>query len=145
MNSGLSIWGQPITVITPSSKIALGYENNTSEKIESETGVKKAGNKFTSFETKGFINFNPKKNVFYKFNYFPDDSTEMVTCVLESTSQVRDGCYIRTSTEEATSIWGDMIYKVEKIVDSGKYKTLSRMYFLSPTSAEDLKNSLGFR
>lgn len=142
MNNQLKIWGQGVTVYIPSRRVSLGYENYTDKSIEKQTQVKNAGNSFTVFETKCFINFNPKKNVFYKFNYFPDNQSEMVIAVLESTSQIREGCYIRTATEQATSIWGDMIYKVEKIQDVGKYKTLARLYFLSPTSADDLNSSL---
>lgn len=142
MNSGLSIWGQPSTIYIPSSKIALGYEDNTVNDITNNIGVPNVGNSFSSFETKCFINFNPKKNVFYKFNYFPEEGAEPVMAVFESSSLIREGCYVRTASEQATSVWGDMIYKVEAVRDLGKYKTLARFYFLSPTSADDLRRSL---
>lgn len=143
-NKQLEKWGQLCTVYHPDKKINLGYEDtNLSETNEMNVdGV--LSTKYTKSQTKVWINFNIEKSVFYRFNWFPEDSDELCQAFFDSSSQVREGDYIRTAIPETTSIWGDMIFSVEKIKDKGLGQVLERIYFLRPTNNLDLQKELSF-
>ena len=143
-NRQLKIWGQRCTIYIPKNITNLGYENTKESEIAIMDSDKILANSFDKFESRIWINFNPSKNVFYKFNYFPEDQEELSTAVMNSNSVVRENAYIRTAVPGQTSIWGDMIFTVEHTVDNGIGKTLERIYFLKPTSNADLHFSLDF-
>jgi len=144
MDKQLAIWGQRCRVYCPSSSISLGYENMTENESENKMDVNNVGNKYSSFDTIVFVNFNTPKSVFYKFNYFPKNEEELTTAFFKTSSKIRENCYIRTAVPEQTSIWGDLMFKVQKIEDSGMYNTLKRTYFLVPTANADLHFTLDF-
>lgn len=140
----LEIWGQPCMIFNPERKIALGYEDTDYSQIDKMNSDKVLGNKYHKTPGRIWINFTIPKSVFYKFNWFPDDAEELCMAVLNSESPVHENDYIRTALPEATSIWGDMIFEVRKIVDTGKAQVLQRQYFLKPTSNADLQKELNF-
>lgn len=143
-NRQLEIWGQPCTIYVPKNITNLGYENVRAEEVEAMNSDKVLANSYSKLETRIWINFTPNKNVFYKFNYFPTDQEELCTAVMKSTSEVRENSYVRTALPSQTSIWGDMIFQVVNIKDSGIGKTLERIYFLRPTANADLHFVLDF-
>lgn len=143
-NRQLEIWGQPCSVYSPSNKTALGYENTNLSEVEMMGSDKVLANRFSRSESRIWINFTISKSVYYRFNWFPEDSEELCMAFLNSESQVREGDYIRTAIPEATSIWGDMIFSVKKIQDTGLAQVLQRVYFLKPTNNADLNKELDF-
>ena len=143
-NKQLAIWGQPVTIFHPERKIALGYEDTNYSEIEKMDSDKVLGNLYHKSESRIWINFTVSKNVFYKFNWFPEDSDELCMAIMKSDSPVQEDDYIRTSIPGATSIWGDMVFVVVKIIDSGIANVLQRQYFLKPTNNADLKKELSF-
>lgn len=143
-NKQLEIWGQPCVIYSPISKVALGYENTTSGQIDKMNSDQILSNKYSKKESRIWINFTIPKKVFYKFNWFPEDGEELCMAFLNSDSPVREGDYIRSATTEATSIWGDMIFEVRKIEDTGLAQVLQRTYFLKPTNNADLQKELSF-
>ena len=140
----IEIFGQPCTVYHPERKIALGYEDTNYSEIKEMDSDKVLGNIYHKTENRIWINFNVKKNVFYRFNWFPDDSDELCMAVMKSDSVVKEDDYIRTAIPGATSIWGDMIFNVVKIFDEGIANVLRRTYFLKPTNNADLQKELSF-
>lgn len=144
MNRSLAIWGQPCRVYCPDSSISLGYENTTQDINSQNTGVTGLGAKYTTFDMNVFINFKTTKSVFYRFNYFPDNQDDLVVATMEANSKVRENCYIRTALPEQVSVWGDLMFKVQKMQDVGMYRTLQRIYFLLPTSNADLHMTLDY-
>lgn len=144
MDKQLEIWAQPCTIFSPERKVNLGYEDtNYSEIDEMNTDVV-LGNKYHKAQGRIWINFTIEKSVFYKFNFFPDDSEELCIAFINSESQVHENDYIRTAIPEATSIWGDLIMEVRAIKDRGLANVLQRVYFLKPTGNLDLHNELSF-
>lgn len=140
----IEIFGQPVTIYHPERKIALGYEDTNYSEIKEMDSDKVLGNVYHKTEARIWINFNVKKNVFYHFNWFPDDSDELCMAVMKSDSVVREDDYIRTAIPGVTSIWGDMIFNVVKIFDEGIANVLRRTYFLKPTNNADLQKELSF-
>lgn len=144
MDKQLEILGQPCTTYSPTRQIALGYENERPNDIEKINSDEVLGNLYIKKQSRIWINFTVQKSVFYHFNWFPEDSEELCTAFVLSDSQLKENDYIRTSTPEATSIWGDMIFTVVKCMDEGFAQVLKRTYFLKPTSNKDLHNELNF-
>lgn len=140
----LAIWGQPCLVYHAERQNALGYEDTTYNEIGRMNSDQVLGNRYIKTETRIWINFTIPKSVFYKFNWFPEDGEELCMAVLKSDSEVRENDYIRTAIPEATSIWGDMIFQVRKIVDTGFAQVLQRNYFLKPVNNADLQKELSF-
>ena len=141
-NKQLAIFGQPCTVYSPERKNALGYEDTTYNEIERMDSDIVLGNKYHKHQGRIWINFTVSKSVFYKFNWFPDKSDELCMAMMNSDSPVKENDYIRTAIPGATSIWGDMIFAVVKIIDSGIANVLQRQYFLKPTNNADLQKEL---
>lgn len=140
----LEIYGQPCTVYTAESKVALGYENTEVSDIKAMNTDMVLAAKYRKRNSRIWINFTVTKAVFYKFNWFPDDADELCMAMMDSDSECREGDYIRSATTEATSIWGDMIFEVRKIQDIGLAQVLKRVYFLKPTNNKDLAAELAF-
>ena len=143
-NKQLEIWGQPCTIYAPLNKTALGYENTNFSEIERMDTDKVLGNRFEKRESRIWVNFTVPKKIYYKFNWFPEEGEELCMAFLNSENPVREGDYIRTSTTEATSVWGSMLFSVRKIQDTGLAQVLERVYFLKPTANADLQKELSF-
>lgn len=144
MDRQVSIFGQPASFYSPTNKTALGYEDTRPSDIDKLDSDKVLGNQYKRTEGRIWINFTVNKSVFYRFNYFPEDSEELCTAFVNSESTLREGDYIRTATPEATSIWGSMLFSVRKIQDVGFSQVLQRIYFLKPTNNADLQRELSF-
>lgn len=144
MDKQLSIWGQPMTVYNPERQNALGYEDTGYNEIERMNSDKVLGNQYHKYQSRIWINFTIPKSVFYKHNWFPEEGEELCMAVIKSDVPVQENDYIRTAIPEATSIWGDMIFQVRKIIDTGLANVLQRQYFLKPTSNKDLHFELDF-
>jgi hypothetical protein len=144
MDRQVSIFGQPASFYTPTNKTALGYEDTRPSDIDKLDSDKVLGNQYKRTEGRIWINFTVNKSVFYRFNYFPEDSEEFCTAFVNSESTLREGDYIRTAIPEATSIWGDILFSVRKIQDVGFSQVLQRIYFLKPTNNADLQRELSF-
>lgn len=140
ISSCLNIWSQPCTLYVPKQNVTLGYENLST--LDIETGVRQVANNFTAHSLKAFIDFKPTKNVFYKFNYFPENSDELVLAYMSINSIARENCFLRTANQQACSVWGDMLFNIAKVQDLGMYKTLNRIYFLRPVNGSDLQEVL---
>lgn len=143
-NRQLEIFGQPCTVYSPTRKNALGYENTNPSEIEKMDSDKVLSNTYIKKESRIWINFTVSKSVYYKKNWFPEEGEELCQAFLNSNSPVKEGDYIRTATPKCTSIWGDMLLVVRKILDSGIGNVLQREYFLKPCANKDLHFELDF-
>lgn len=143
-NKQLEIWGQPCTIYGLKQKVALGYEDTSFSAVEKMNSDKVLGNQYTKHQSRIWINFTIEKKVFYKFNWFPEDSEELCLAFLNSDSTVREDDYIRTAIPESTSIWGDMLFQVKYIKDTGLAQVLQRAYFLKPVNNADLQKELSF-
>ena len=144
MDRQVSIFGQPASFYTPTNKTALGYEDTRPSDIDKLDSDKILGNQYKRSEGRIWINFTVNKSVFYRFNWFPEDSEELCTAFIKSDSQLKENDYIRTAVPGCTSIYGDTIFVVRKIQDVGLVQVLQRMYFLKPTSNADLQKELDF-
>lgn len=140
----LEIWGQPCMIFSPERKTALGYEDTDYNQIDKMDSDKVLGNVYHKQEGRIWINFTIPKSTFYKHNWFPDDSEELCMAVLKSDSPIQENDYIRTAIPGCTSIWGDMLFEVRKIIDTGLGQVLQRQYFLKPTANADLYKELNF-
>lgn len=144
MNSVVSIWGQPSSIFVPKQNVTLGYENLASS-LESETGVSDIANLYSVYQYKVYIDFNPKKSVFYHFNYFPKEGEDPTIAFMPSNSVVRENSFIRTSACGQTSIWGDLIFEITHIEEDGVFQLLKRTYFLKQVSDRQLHRLLDTR
>lgn len=144
MDKQLEIWGQPVMIYSPERKIALGYEDTNYNEIDRMNSDEVLGNVYHKTPGRIWINFTIQKQVFYKFNWFPEDGEELCMAVINSECPVKENDYIRTALPGATSIYGDMILQVRKIQDIGLAQVLQRLYFLKPTNNADLQKELDF-
>lgn len=136
-NRTLAIYGQPATVFVPDQWRSLGYEDMTPAESDS-TGVDYLGTTWKKQRTTCWIEFHVKKSVLYHFNYFPDGQEELTSALFRTGSQIRDGCFVRTSVPGQVSIWGDVLFHVVKIFDEGLFKTLKRTVFMRPYAGKEL-------
>jgi len=118
-----------VTVFAPRNPIEMqGYEHEV---------------EFNSFVTKCFIDFNPKRRVFYHFNWFPEDESQVTMAFFGVDIPVAIDWFIRTSTIEQVAPCGDLLFKVVKIADDGKYRVLKRTCFLNAVSDSFMMERLG--
>lgn len=143
-NRQLEKWGQPCIIYSPQRKTNLGYEDTNPSEINKMNSDEVLGNLYNKKESRIWINFTIPKSVFYKFNWFPEDSEELCMAFLNSDSPCNADDFIRTAVPGCTSIWGDMIFKVVKIQDIGLSQVLQRTYFLKPTANADIQKELSF-
>ena len=121
-------YGVPVTVAAPKVRTMEGYEDELNKKKENyEFSVVKA-----------FIDFNPKRGVFYKFNWVPEDADELVAVVFHPSMAVFADVFIRTTAVGNPSPYGDVLLKVVKVFDTGKYQVLNRTCFCKVMSDEQL-------
>jgi hypothetical protein len=144
MDKQLSIFGQPCSLYSPLNRTALGYEDTRPSDIDKIDSDKVLGNSYSRTEGRIWINFTVNKSVYYRFNWFPEDSEELCTAFIGSSSLLKEGDYVRTAIPGCTSIYGDMIFSVRKIQDVGLVQVLQRIYFLKPTNNADLHKELSF-
>ena len=121
-NKQLQVWGQPCTIYAPKNITNLGYENVKISEVEAMNSDEILANSYDKYESRIWINFNPSKSVFYKFNYFPDDADELSTAFMKSNSFTRENAYIRTAVPGQTSIWGTWFLKFANYLTMGLVK-----------------------
>lgn len=141
-NKQLQIWGQNCTIFVPENITNLGYENVTRSETDKMNADSILSNKYKKQNGRIWINFKVEKKVFYKFNYFPEEGEELVMAFMDSSVQIRENAYIRTSVPGTTSIWGDLIFEVIHIQDIGLAQVLQRVYFLKATNNQELYRTL---
>jgi len=140
----LEIFGQPCSFYSPTNKINLGYEDTTPNTVNKMDSDPVLGNKYIRTEGRIWINFTVNKSVYYRYNWFPDENEELCMAFVNSSSTLREGDYVRTAIPGCTSIWGDTVLVVKKIIDTGLAQVLQRVYFLKPTGNLDLHKELSF-
>jgi hypothetical protein len=88
---------------------------------------------YTQDYTKCYINFSPKRRVFYHFNWFPEGEAQVIGMFFFLSTPVEADMLIRTVPEEsgAESAMpsGDLLFRISKVFDEGKYKVLKRTCF----------------
>lgn len=141
-NKQLEIWGQNCTIFVPENITNLGYENVTRSETDKMDADSILSNQYRKQTGRIWINFKIEKKVFYKFNYFPEDGEELVVAFMDSSVQIRENSYIRTTVPGTTSIWGDLIFEVVHIQDIGLAQVLQRVYFLKATNNQELYRTL---
>jgi hypothetical protein len=120
----INIFGYPVKIFTPLPHKMTGYENRK--------GVdgRDTGYEFEDVLTaQGFLDFNPKRRVFYHFNYFPDDEDKVVMGYFNTDNRIKEGCFVKTL--DSSPVAG-LYYKISRVIDDGLYKALKRTCFLMP-------------
>ena len=138
-NRTLEIYQQPCTIFIPYQYKTVGYEDLTIAQADS-TGVPYLGNAWRKFQSVCWLDFAPSKSVFYRFNFFPDDSDELIFGLFAVNSAIREEAFVRTCVPGQVSVWGDMLLKVVSIKDKGMFQTLERVHFLRPYVSEEIHN-----
>jgi len=118
----IEIYGAPCTVFKPKDGKPLvmqGYENLS---------------EMDQFSSKVFVDFHPKRRVFYHFNWFPEGDTQVTMGFFTLSTPVAADWFIRTKTMEQVSPYGDILFRVVYVVDDGKYKALKRTVFMTAIS-----------
>ena len=140
----LQVYGQPCLLINRPNPTFLGYEDGLEESLEHgySSPIPQA---FTTYEAKCWIEFNIRKSVFYHFNWFPENSEDLVACYIDLPETAKEFNYIRTSIAGQVSIWGENMFSIERVMDDGMFKTLTRTYFLRPVVSQELKSLLDGR
>jgi hypothetical protein len=126
-NKIIDIYGVNMRIFFPlkeSQNTMLGYEDQK---------------KYDFRKVKCFIDFNPKRRIFYHFNYFPEDEDRVVPAYFYTWEDIRVDYYLRTFVPEEKSPYGDLIYKIIKPIDEGKYKVLKRTHFITPVISDELQ------
>jgi len=115
-DSIVSLHGEPCTVFRSVDPVRMqGYEN----RIE-----------YNQRSSKVYIDFHVKRRWFYHFNWFPENEDRISMGYFSLGEDLAQDDYIRTKTIEHVSPYGDLLFKVVKIGDDGRYYTLRRIAFL---------------
>jgi hypothetical protein len=122
--------GPLVNLFVPVDYTRLGYED-----VDNRF-------KFQNHTLNCFIDFNPARRVFYHFNWFPEDQQDLSIAYFKLSAPVKEESFIRTKVLGNDSPYGDMIYKVVKILDEGKFKVLKRTCFVRPVSDSQLNTLL---
>jgi hypothetical protein len=81
---------------------------------------------------KAFVDLQPRRSVFYKFNWFPEDQDELTAITFHPAVEVFADSFVRTTVAGNPSPYGDLLFKIVRVFDTGKYKVLSRVCFGKP-------------
>jgi hypothetical protein len=127
-DSAIDKFGAWVTLFTPSAPLTMsGYENLAD---------------FTQAKAKCFIDFNPKRRVFYHFNWFPENEDQVIMAYFPLATAVAVDQFVRTTTIEQVSPYGDLLFKIVKVGDDGKYRPLKRTVFLNAVSDPHMFDAL---
>lgn len=126
--SEIDHWGVGVTLAAPKNRTMEGYEP--------ELNVNRDNYDYSI--ARAFIDFNPKRSVFYKFNWVPEDADEMVAVTFHPSFSVITDTFVRTTAVGNPSPYGDILLKIVKVVDTGKFKVIQRMHFAKVMEDEQL-------
>ena len=116
-NSAIRKLGAPVTIFKSTKPIVMqGYEN-----LET----------FDQFPERCFIDFHVKRRVFYHFNWFPENEDQITLGYFPLESPVAADWFVRTKQIGELSPYGDIIFKIVKVGDDGKYQPLKRTVFMT--------------
>lgn len=122
--------GTSVYLFIPVNFARLGYEDVDNQ------------NKWEIHRPLCFIDFNPARRVYYHFNWFPEDQNDLSIAFFPLSLPVREESFIRTAVLGNDSPYGDMIFKVVKIFDEGKFQVLKRTCFVRPVADAQLSSIL---
>lgn len=112
----VDIWGEPCTIFRASEPITMqGYENDYH---------------FEQRLSKVAIDFQVKRRWFYHFNWFPENEDRLSMGYFHLSEDIAVDDFIRTKTIEHVSPYGDLMFRIVKIGDMGKFFSLKRVAFL---------------
>lgn len=121
-------FGAWVTVFEPVVPLNMqGYENLS---------------EFRQFRAQCSIDFHVKRRVFYHFNWFPENEDQVTMAYFPLITDLKVDWYIRTAVAEQVSPYGDMLFKIVKVADDGKYRTLRRIAFLNAVSDQNMYDHL---
>lgn len=132
-DNSVDLWGQPVTIFRPRAPMKMqGYENEY---------------EYEQSSSKAVIDFKPKRRVFYHYNWFPEDEDQIVQVYFKIAVPVECDMFIRTVTIddsgfEQVSPYGDLIFRIVKIGDEGKYRVLRRICFATAITDSTLYDKL---
>lgn len=115
-------FGIPVVIFKPKATLKMiGYEHVDPTQWDKFTGVK------------AYIDFNPKRRVFYHYNWFPEGDTQVQSIAFPISFPIVADMLVRTSpmpgVTESSMPSGDLLFRIVKVVEEGKYKVLKRLCF----------------
>jgi hypothetical protein len=132
----IRIFGIPVTLYSPLNRSMQGYELELNPTLDS----------YKVDHPKCFIDWAPKRSTFYRFNWFPEGQESLVAVTFSPQVAVFADALIRTADQLGNeSPYGDIILKVVKFFDVGKYQVLSRVCFAKVMNDEQLWSILAPR
>ena len=125
----IRIFGAPVSLFLPKNRSMQGYELELNPTLDS----------FVQDHAKCFIDWSPKRSVFYRFNWFPDGQDSLVAVTFSPQTTMVADALIRTVDQLGNEgPYGDVLLKVVKLFDVGKYQVLSRVCFAKVLNDEQL-------
>lgn len=122
----VEIWGLPVTLFLPRQRNMEGYEDELN---------KSPGGNYDTALSKAFIDLQPKRGVFYKYNWFPENQDELTAITFHPSVSVFADCYVRSLIDPSNpSPFGDLMFKIVRVFDTGKYQVLQRVAFAVPVT-----------
>jgi hypothetical protein len=120
-DSTVERFGIPVATWRPRQKQTMvGYETLNPEN-------------YIPDRTKCYIDFTPKRRAFYHFNWFPEGEAQVIAMYFYIGTPVEVDMLVRTVPEdlgsESVMPSGDLLFRISKIFDEGKYKVLKRTCF----------------
>jgi len=120
--SEVKIFGCTVTAIVPKVRNMEGYEPELNSK----------GDNYSYFPVKAFVDLQPRRSVFYKFNWVPEDADKMTAITFHPSVSIFADAFVRTKAAGNPSPYGDLLFKIVRIFDLGKYQVLGRICFALP-------------
>lgn len=129
----IRIFGVPVTVYLPKDRSMQGYELELNPSLSS----------YQIGPSRCFIDFAPKRSVFYRHNWFPEGQESLVMVTFTPDTAISADAIIRTvDTVGTPSPYGDLLLKIVKFFDIGKYQVLQRQCFAKVMNDEQLWKTL---
>jgi hypothetical protein len=116
------IYGVHVTAVVPKVRTMEGYEPE----------LNKNQDNYNYFDVKAFVDLQPRRSVFYKFNWIPEDADKMTAITFHPSTAVFADTFVRTSVAGNPSPFGDLLFKIVRVFDDGKYQVLRRVCFALP-------------
>lgn len=126
----VDIQGVVVTLFKPVALEKVGYED-----------VDNSG-RFIPTKQKCMVDFNPGRKVYYHFNWFPDDMADLSVAFFRTEVEIGAEYFFRTATIEQVSPYGDLVFKVVRVFDEGKYSVLKRTCFVRAINDRQLFETL---
>jgi hypothetical protein len=124
-------WGVKFYYFKAKNQIATGYED-----IQNVINAGESG--WVAHPVYGQVFYGVKRSVLWRYGWDPASQNELATGIFRSDSNIGYDDFITVNNLDGLSAFRDVIFRVAKVEDGGRYRTLQRICYLRIVSSAEV-------